>query len=248
MPQPSGFIPPCLPSKAERPPSGPDWVHEIKLDGYRLMVRRDGQRIRCYTKNGHDWADRFPAIVDAALRLKSASCLIDGEAVVLDVDGTSDFSALRLLSREAVLVAFDLLELDGEDVRGLSLIERKRRLKALLGPGGKWRAIQYSDHLTGDGAAIFGHVCKLGLEGIVSKRVDSPYRSGPSRTWLKSKNPASEAVQREQEEEWRQLKPGSPIMRHYKDTAIISICRTHWKCFTNCPDPTHSASRHGVRS
>ena len=80
MPQPTGFIPPCLPSKAERPPSGPLWIHEIKLDGYRLMVRRDGQRIRCYNRGGHDWADRFPAIVEAARRLKTASRLIDGEA------------------------------------------------------------------------------------------------------------------------------------------------------------------------
>ena len=84
---PSGFIEPCLPSKMDRPPSGPLWVHEIKHDGYRLMVRRDGQRIRCFTRNGNDWADRFPAIVDAARRLKAASCLIDGEAVVMVTTG-----------------------------------------------------------------------------------------------------------------------------------------------------------------
>jgi ATP-dependent DNA ligase len=203
VPQPSGFIPPCLPTRVERPPSGPLWVHEIKHDGYRLMVRRDGQRIHCYTKNGHDWVDRLPAIVEAARRLKTASCLIDGEAVILNDDGSSDFNALRSRrSAEAVLVAFDMLELHGEDLRGLSLHERKRRLKTLLGRGGKWRAIQYGDHLTGAGPTIFVHVCQMGLEGIVSKRLDSPYCSGPSRTWLKSKNPASEAVRREHEE-WR---------------------------------------------
>jgi bifunctional non-homologous end joining protein LigD len=185
-----------------RPPSGPLWVHEIKHDGYRLMVRRDGLRIRCFTRNGHDWADRFPAIVEAALRLKATSFLIDGEAVIIGDDGTHDFRALRSRGREAMLVAFDLLQHDGADLRDLPLLERKRRLAQLLGRG-KRRAIQYSEHLTGDGPTVFDHACRMGLEGIVSKRVDAPYRSGPSRTWLKSKNPASEAVRREREEEWR---------------------------------------------
>ena len=85
---PSGFIEPCLPSKVAHPPSGPRWVHEIKHDGYRLMVRRDGSRVRCFTKNGHDWADRFPAIVDASLRIKASSFLIDGEVVIARDDGT----------------------------------------------------------------------------------------------------------------------------------------------------------------
>ena len=205
MQRPSGFIEPCLPSKAVRPPTGPLWVHEIKHDGYRLMVRRDGSRVRCFTRNGHDWADRFPAIVEAALRLKTASFLIDGEAVVLNDGGTPDFQALRGHRRgqEAILVAFDLIEQDGNDLRALPLIKRKRRLVRLIGKTKTWRAIQYGDHLTGDGPAIFAHVCRMGLEGIVSKRTDAPYRSGPSKTWLKSKNPASEAVRREREEEWR---------------------------------------------
>ncbi|MGB8050651.1 MAG: hypothetical protein WCF53_22550, partial [Pseudolabrys sp.] len=93
--RPFGFIEPCLPSRMERPPSGPLWVHEIKHAGYRLMVRRVGARVRCFTKGGHDWADRFPAIVDAALRIKAASFLIDGEAVIACDDGTPDFRALR---------------------------------------------------------------------------------------------------------------------------------------------------------
>ena len=93
--RPSGFIEPCQPSKVARPPSGPLWVHEKKHDGYRLVVRRDGPRIRCFTRNGHDWADRFPAIVDAALRIKAQSFLIDGEAVIARDDGMSDFRALR---------------------------------------------------------------------------------------------------------------------------------------------------------
>ena len=203
MPHPSGFIKPCLPSKVPRPPSGPDWVHEIKHDGYRLMVRRDGSRVRCFTRNGHDWGVRFPAIVDAARRLKSQSFLIDGEAVIISDDGTHDFRALRSRGREAMLVAFDLIENHGKDLRALPLLERKRRLARLIGKTKQWRAIQYNAHLKGNGASVFAHVCRMGLEGIVSKRADSPYRSGPSKTWVKTKNPASEAVRREREEEWR---------------------------------------------
>ena len=124
--RPSGFIKPCQPSKVARPPSGPLWVHEIKHDGYRLMVRRDGSRVRCFTRGGHDWANRFPAIVDAALRIKASSFLIDGEAVIARDDGTPDFHALRnrRRGREVVLHAFDLIGHDGDDLCGLPLIER----------------------------------------------------------------------------------------------------------------------------
>ena len=170
------------------------------------MVRRDGSRVvRCFTRNGNDWTDRFPAIVEAASQLKATSFLIDGEAVIVRDDGTSDFHALRSQHRchEAVFVAFDLIERDGEDLRVLPLIERKRRLAQLIGKTKNRRAIQYVEHLKGNGASVLDYVCRLGLEGIVSKRVDAPYRSGPSKTWLKSKNPASEAVRREREEEWR---------------------------------------------
>ena len=205
MRHPSGFIEPCLPSKVARPPVRSSWVHEIKHDGYRLMVRRDGERVRCFTKGGHDWADRFPAIVEAALRIKAQSFLIDGEAVISRDDGTPDFHALLIRRRghEAVLFAFDLIEQDGDDLRDLPLIERKRRLRKLIGRSKKLRAIQYNAHLKGSGASVFAHVCRLGLEGIVSKRVDAPYRSGLSKTWVKIKNPASAAVRREREEKWR---------------------------------------------
>jgi bifunctional non-homologous end joining protein LigD len=201
--RPSGFVEPCRPSKAIQPPSGPEWIHEIKHDGFRLMVRREGSRIRCFTKGGYDWADRFPAIVAAASRLKAQSFLIDGEAVVCRPDGLSDFDALRFGRRahEVTLVAFDLIELQGDDVRDDEpLLKRKQRLAKMLAPGGE--PIIYNEHLAHDGPAVFEHACRLGLEGIVSKRLDAPYRSGPSKTWLKSKNPLSEAVRREREEEW----------------------------------------------
>jgi bifunctional non-homologous end joining protein LigD len=169
------------------------------------MVRRDGARVRCFTKGGHDWADRSPAIVDAALRIKATSFLIDGEAVIARDDGAPDFHALRSRRRgqEAVLYAFDLIEHDGDDLSDLPLIERKRRLARLLGRTKQWRAIQLVEHLEDDGPTVFGHICRMGLEGIVSKRTDAPYRSGPSKTWVKAKNPASEAARRESEEEWR---------------------------------------------
>jgi bifunctional non-homologous end joining protein LigD len=201
--RPSGFVAPCLPSKAARPPSGPLWVHEIKHDGYRLMVRRDGERVRCFTRNGHDWADRFPAIVDAALSIKAQSFLIDGEAVIARDDGMPDFRALQSKrgGQEAVLYVFDLIEHDGDDLCSLSLLQRKRMLRMLLGRAER-PSIQFVGHLTGDGPTIFDHVCRLGLKGIVSKRTDAPYRSGPSKAWLKSKNPASDALRREREEEW----------------------------------------------
>jgi bifunctional non-homologous end joining protein LigD len=142
--------------------------------------------------------------VDAASRIKAASFMLDGEAVIARDDGTPDFHALRSQRRghEAILFAFDLIEQDGVDLRDLPLIERKRRLAKLIGKT-KRRAIRLSEHLTDDGPTVFEHVCRMGLEGIVSKRTDAPYRSGPSRTWLKSKNPASEVVRREREEEWR---------------------------------------------
>ena len=151
------------------------------------MVRRDGSRVRCFTRNGNHWADRFPAIVDAASRIKATSFLFDGEVVIARDDGMSDFRALRSRRRgpEAVLYAFDLLQHDGADLCDLPLIERKQRLARLIGRA-KRQTIHFNERLTGDGPTVFNHACRMGLEGIVSKRVDPPYRSGPSKTWLES--------------------------------------------------------------
>jgi bifunctional non-homologous end joining protein LigD len=130
----SGFVPPCIPTRA-KPPAGPDWVHEIKHDGYRLRVRRNGDVVRLFTRRGYDWSGRYPAIVVTAVQLRATSFTLDGEAVVCGPDGVAIFDALhrRGTVSEAMLYAFDLLELDGNDLRGLPLGDRKKRLARLLG-------------------------------------------------------------------------------------------------------------------
>jgi bifunctional non-homologous end joining protein LigD len=200
----SGFIEPCLPSAAERPPSGPDWIHEIKHDGYRLMARRDSVGIRLLTRNGYDWASRYPLIVEAVDRLKVRSCLIDGEAVACDENGLAVFKRLRRKpsGKHVFLYAFDLLELDGQDLRREPLETRKATLASLL--RGSLPGLRLNEHLAQDGESVFQHACKMGLEGIVSKRLGSRYRSGRSKDWLKFKNPDAPAVKREAEEEWGQ--------------------------------------------
>jgi ATP-dependent DNA ligase len=133
---PSSFIEPCLPSTADHPPSGPDWVHEIKHDGYRLMARRDpiAISVRLLTRNGHDWASRYPLIVEAVQALKVRSCLIDGEAVACDENGLAVFARLRekRIDQQVFLYAFDLLELDGKDLRREPIEVRKATLASIL--------------------------------------------------------------------------------------------------------------------
>ena len=171
MPRPDGYIPPCIPTRAPKPPAGPGWVHEIKHDGYRLMVRGASPLVRLFTRRGFDWSDRYPAIAGAAAQLAARSFTIDGEAVVCGPDGVAVFDALhrRQHVSEAVLYAFDLLELDGEDLRPLPLSERKAKLEKLLArsPVG----IVFNEHTGEDGATVFRHACMMGLEGIVSKRL-----------------------------------------------------------------------------
>jgi bifunctional non-homologous end joining protein LigD len=203
--RPVGYIPPCLPSRAERPPSGPGWLHEIKHDGFRLMARRNRDGVRLYTRNGYDFAGRFPQIVEAVSKLNARSCFIDGEAVVVDERGLSTFDLLRSWRNDhaAVLCAFDLIELDGEDLRRSPIEHRKRKLAKLV--RGPHPGIAINEHYEGDGAIVFARACKLGCEGIVSKRRGSQYRSGRSAHWVKVKNPNAPAVKREAEEDW-----GSP--------------------------------------
>jgi bifunctional non-homologous end joining protein LigD len=200
--RPSGFIEPCLPLPAERPPSGPYWIHEIKHDGFRLMARRDPASVRLFTRNGNDWSPRYPLIFEAVNRLRVRSCLIDGEAVCCDNDGLSTFQKLRERrdDRHVFLVAFDLLELDGKDLRREPLEVRKTELARLLANAP--RGLHYCEHIRDLGEVVFRHACAMGLEGIVSKRLGSRYTSGRCHDWLKFKNPEAPAVRREAEEEW----------------------------------------------
>jgi bifunctional non-homologous end joining protein LigD len=183
-PLPSGFIGPCLPTLSRSVPSDPRWVHEIKHDGYRLICRRDGDRVRIFTRRGNDWTERVPLITQALAVLRVASITLDGEGVVCDANGLSDFERLRAAvgrkgSRDAFLYAFDLLELDGRDLRREPWNVRRATLASLLRRAGN--GIRLSEHIEGaDGAAVFRHACAMGLEGIVSKRRDAPYRSGRS--------------------------------------------------------------------
>jgi bifunctional non-homologous end joining protein LigD len=199
---PAGFIFPAQPVLRLKPPVGTDWVHEIKHDGYRIIVRRDGPMVRLYSRNAYDWTARLAAIAAAAELIKANSFTIDGEAVVLGPDGLSRFEELsrRAAARTAILYAFDLMEHDGEDLRNLPFLGRKAALARLLRNSNA--GILFNEHIAEDGAVVFAHACQLGAEGIVSKKVDSTYRSGPCRVWIKVRNPASIAAQRERSERW----------------------------------------------
>jgi bifunctional non-homologous end joining protein LigD len=208
MPTVLRFIEPCLPSPADSPPSGSGWLHEIKHDGYRLMARRDPVGIRLITRRGNDWSDRFPLVVQAVNHLKVRSCLIDGEVVCCDEHGLARFDVLRHRRNEvtAFLYAFDLLELDGTDLRREPAEVRKATLASILRQSR--HGLRLNEHLAHpDGHVVFQHACALGCEGIVSKRLGSRYRSGRSPDWLKFKNPAAPAVKREAEEDWGRARP-----------------------------------------
>jgi bifunctional non-homologous end joining protein LigD len=198
--RPLGFIEPCLPTLADTVPSGQQWVHEIKHDGYRFICRREGSRIRVFSRRGHDWTDCVPRIVDTFARLSVTSVTLDGEGVACDPNGVTNFELLRAAlgrpaKREVFLYAFDLLELDGRDLRREPWSDRRSKLVRLLRGAG--HGVQLSDHMEGhDGEAAFRHACAMGLEGIVAKRRDKPYQSGRSPDWIKVKNPAAPAATR----------------------------------------------------
>ena len=187
---PPAFIPPCILITAERVPAGGTWLHEFKWDGYRLMVRVEAGRAILLTRNGFDWTERFPTIAAAAAALPVRSAYLDGEAIV-EERGIPDFTALRRALGEgrgdkALMLAFDLLHLEGEDLRRLPLTVRKERLATLLERAGS-SAIVYSEHAEGHGDFMMRQATALGLEGVVSKRGDRPYVSGETRDWLKVK-------------------------------------------------------------
>jgi bifunctional non-homologous end joining protein LigD len=197
-----GIIEPCLPSPAKVPPSGPGWLHEIKHDGFRILGRRDSAGVRLITRAGNEFSSRFPFIAMAVGKLPVRSCLIDGEAIVCDENGLAVIELIRRHGAlaSAILCAFDLLELDGRDLRRELIEERKRLLSKLL--KGQQTSIVFNEVYEEDGAIVYREACKLGCEGIVSKRLGSPYRSGRSPHWVKVKNPKAPAVRREAEEDW----------------------------------------------
>jgi bifunctional non-homologous end joining protein LigD len=199
---PAGFVIPAQPVKASKPPSGADWVHEIKHDGYRIIVRRDGPTVRLYSRNAHDWTARLSAIATAARRITAKSFTIDDEAVVLGPDGLSRFEELsrREAADTATLYAFDLIEHDGEDMRNRPFLDRKNALARLL--RNTEAGILFNEHIAEDGPVVFAHACRLGAEGIMSKKIGSTYRSGPCRVWIKVRNPACIAVQQDRSEVW----------------------------------------------
>jgi ATP-dependent DNA ligase len=196
------FIEPCLPTSAQAPPSGPEWIHEIKHDGFRIMARRDVAGVHLFTRKGNDFTPRFPQIVAAVAALPVRSCLIDGEAIVCNEAGLAVFDLVRQRRHGpcVVLCAFDLLELDGRDLRWLPIEHRKQTLaKTVRGPH---PGIVLNAHYEGDGETVSEHACRLGCDGIASKRLGSSYRSGRCSDWVRVKNPAAPALTREAEEDW----------------------------------------------
>ncbi|TAZ38473.1 non-homologous end-joining DNA ligase [Rhizobium ruizarguesonis] len=188
-------IEPCLALLKARPPKGDDWVYEIKWDGYRLSVHVEPTGIRILTRGGHDWTHRFPAIQQAALWLPVGTAILDGEAVVLDEQGRPDFGLLQQSlggrggnksSSDAILFAFDLLYFDGHDLTQSDLGVRRYLLESLVPPNAQGD-IRLSEEVEADGDALLRIACEHGLEGIIAKRRDAPYRSGRLGDWVKIK-------------------------------------------------------------
>jgi bifunctional non-homologous end joining protein LigD len=200
---PSGFVLPAQPVEAIRPPAGPQWVHEIKHDGYRLIVRRHGATVRLWTRRAVDYTDRFPAIAAAAGRLTANSFTIDGEATVIGARtvwrSSTSSAGGRAPARPSC--THSTSSITTARIFATAPSSSARPALARLLHGSK-TAILLNEHIAEDGAVVFAHACKLGAEGIVSKRVDAPYRSGPHGAWVKVRNPASIAVQRERSENW----------------------------------------------
>jgi bifunctional non-homologous end joining protein LigD len=173
-----GFIEPALATSVEKVPSGARWIHEIKFDGYRVQVHLANEAVKVFTRRGHDWTSRFKKVAEDAWHIKGGSAIIDGEIAVPAADGTTDFSVLQNelkgKSTSIVLVAFDLLYLNGRDLRKLPLVARKAELKKIIAGTN----VQFSESFEIEGRSMFEHACKVGLEGVVSKVRDSVYASG----------------------------------------------------------------------
>jgi bifunctional non-homologous end joining protein LigD len=189
------FIEFCDPTLRERPPRGEGWVYEIKADGYRAQLHIYREEATVYSRAGYDWTEQFSTIAAAARKLKAKSAVIDGEAVVYGAHGVPDFQQLRRelgpqTSERVRYHAFDLLYLEGHDLRNVSYLKRKQLLQQLL--NNPPEPFIFVDYIEADGTEVFRNACKMGLEGLVAKRVDAPYRSGRQETWLKLKCKTSE--------------------------------------------------------
>ncbi|MCL4764850.1 MAG: DNA ligase D [Hyphomicrobiaceae bacterium] len=186
------FIEPCLARRADKPPRGAKWVHEIKFDGYRIQARKAGEEVELLTRKGLDWTGRFGSLAGAFEPIAARSAVIDGELVVEETSGASSFAALQAALRNGRFdalryYAFDLLFRDGRDLRGEKLGERKRQLSEVLAGLPRDSPIRLSEHLETDGATLLKHACRMALEGILSKRIDRPYHSGRGTDWIKTK-------------------------------------------------------------
>ena len=185
-----GFVAFCDPTLRDQAPTGPEWLHEIKTDGYRAQLHVRERRVTVYSRSGYDWTEKFAPIATAAKHLHVRTAILDGEVTVLGSTGLPDFQALRRelgkpQSKRLIYCVFDLMYLNGMDLRPTALIERKRALRELL--DGVPPTLAYVDYLEAQGRKVFEQACRMGLEGIVSKRRDSPYRSGRQEIWLKLK-------------------------------------------------------------
>jgi bifunctional non-homologous end joining protein LigD len=186
---PPPFRPVQLATLVDNVPSGNRWLHEMKYDGYRTLIAIGGGEARAYTRSGLDWSDRFRPFLDEAAKLRVKSALLDGEAVVMDDAGRTNFqalqNALKSAPRSIDYIAFDLLELDGEDLMNIPLIERKEKLHSLLTDAAS--KLRYSDHIVGNGEKLLTGFCEAGLEGVISKQVNSRYVGSRNGGWLKTK-------------------------------------------------------------
>ena len=186
------FVPPCLATLGDKPPDSDTWVHEIKFDGYRIQARLDRGKVKLLTRKGLDWTQKFPTIASAVATLPARTALIDGEAVAEGGDGLSSFSLLQQDLKagrhdQMVFYAFDLLHLDGTNLRQLPLIARKNSLATLLKREPARGPLRLSESLSGPGTTLLQHACKMGLEGIVSKLAEAPYSAGRGHDWVKTK-------------------------------------------------------------
>jgi ATP-dependent DNA ligase len=192
---------PCLPRRAKTPPNSSYWIHEIKHDGFRILAQKDGGRVRLMARHGYDCADQYPLAVAAVSALPARSCVIDNEIIVCNDDGLAVYDLLRARTHEhlAILCAFNLIELDGADLRSTAIEDRKQRLAWLLRSAHD--GVAMNRHYDGDRAMVYKGACAYGCEGIVSKRRGSPYSAGRSSHWLRVKNPKAPAAKRTVAEE-----------------------------------------------